>query len=471
MKKLSVRTIALGLILVTGGPAVASIAPSMFTSCPQSKNIKSPQNGAGIYFSSDCSVAFVLPPRLGEISLAQPTALSNVRTCGAVENVFETLDFQSRKVSQYIKQIEAAEEDVEFGSLKDPWIDSGVAKPPEDLNPEIEKLEQMREKVTETVLKVLQWNETLATYEGPKVRITVAADHNKLVQDYQKLNPNIEMRPMPIAKSVLTFVGKVTNNIGKAPAALYMDMSGVKVPASHFTGLTAEDEDGKGDKQTVTLFSSGVSGQLVLSLVGACPFYDLRSGTFPETIETRQLTSYIAPSVDYIYNVQVNRKYIAKYNLAELLKRIQKQSTKGGFFTSSTLNSLVIDNSSTGWFSFESKSEDSRHEWDEQLAQTLKAQIIARLLARLGAKPIGNPEIPGLIAPGKTGADVASGALKICPHIYCQAAGFVLDGLSSSIGGSKSVSEFIQANNHWEGEEVSETKMVPQMGQTAFGDK
>lgn len=468
MKKLNIRMLVCGAIFVAGGPAAASVAPAMFTSCPQAKSLRAPPNGAGVYFSSDCSVAYVLPPRLGEISIAQPTAIGNVRICGAVENVFETLDFQSRKVSKYIKRIEAAESDLDFGGLKDPWVGSGAGRPSQDLNPELATLEELRERATETVLKVLQWNEKLAAYEGPKVRITVAADHNKLVQEYQKLNPRVEMRPMPISKSVLTFVGKVSRNIGKAPAALYMDMSGVKVPGSHFSGLKAEDEDGKGETQTVTLLSSGVSGQLVLSLVGACPFYDTRTGTFPENIETRRLTSYVAPSVDYIYNVQVNRKYIAKYNLAELLKRIQKQSTKGGFFTSRTLNSLVIDNSSTGWFTFRSTSEDSRHEWDEQLAQTLKAQIIARLLARLGAKPVGSPEIPGIVAPGKTGANVASGALKLCPHIYCQAAGYVLEGLSAAIGGSTAVSEFIQANDHWEGEEVSETKMVPQMGQTAF---
>lgn len=468
MGKSKVQFLSLGLLLIVGQSAAASVAPAMFTSCPRAKTLKSPPNGAGVYFSKDCSVAYVLPPRLGEIAIAQPTATGNVRTCGAVENVFEAIDFQSRKVSKYVKQIEAAEKDLEFGSLKDPWLEAGPSMPPADLNPELEKLEELREKVSESVLKVLAWNEKLAAYEGPKVRITVAADHNLLVEEYQRLNPAIEMRPMPIAKSVLTFVGKVTSNVGKAPAALYMDMSGVKVPASHFSGLEPGDEEGKKSEPSVTLFSSGVSGQLVLSLVGACPFYDMRSGSFPERIETRQLMSYIAPSVDYIYNVQVNRRYVAKYNLAELLKRIQKQSTRGGFFTSSTLHSLVIDNSSKGWFTFESKSEDSRHEWDEQLAQTLKAQIIARLLARLGAKPIGNPEVPGIIAPGKTGADVASRTLKWCPHIYCQAGGYILEGLSATIGGSKAVSEFIQTNNHWEGEEVSETKMVPQIGQTAF---
>jgi hypothetical protein len=470
MRARALKMLTWGSLIFISGSAFAGVGPAMFTSCPQSRTLRSPPNGAGVYFSADCSVAYVLPPRLGEISISHPTATSTVGVCGMVKNVFEALDFQSRQTRRYIKQIESAESDIDFDGLQDPW-QSGAhsGKPVENLNPQLEKLEELRAKVADSVLKILEWNEKLAGYEGPKVRLTVIADHNKLVEDYQALNPGLTLRPIPVAKSVLTFVGKVTSNIGKAPAALFMDMAGVKVPGSYFTGLKAEDEEGKGKENFPTLFASGVAGQLVLSLVGACPFYNVESGAFPERIESRGLTSYIAPAVDYIYNVQVNRSYEAKYNLSELLKRIQKQSTSGGFFSSKTLHSLVIDNSSTGWFTFRSLSEDPRHEWDTQLSQTLKAGIIARLLARLGAQPVGTAEVPGIIAPGKTGANAAAEGLGQCPHYYCQAAGFTLKVLSATIGGSAAVSEFIQSNNHWEIETVTESKMVPQMGQTGFG--
>ncbi len=447
-----------------------TVAPAMFTNCPDAKSLKSPTNGSGVYFSADCSVGYVLPPRLGEISIAQPTRTANVRVCSAVESVFATIEDQSRRVNRYIKEIEAAEKSLTFGDLDDPWISVGKGNEPNDsLNPELEKLEALREKVSESVLKVLKFNESLSGYEGPKVRLTVTADHNALVHEYQKLNPRLTLRPMPIAKSVLTFVGQIKANVGRAPAALYMDMSGVRVPASYFSGLKPEDgAEAKSPEQMVTLFTSAVAGQLVLSLVGACPFYDIKSGTFPEIIDAKTMTSHISPTVDYVYNVQVNRTYEARYNLSELLKRIQKQSTRGGFFTSKSLHSLVIENSASGWFEFKSLSEDPRQQWDDQLAQTIKAQLIARVLARLGAKPVGASEIPAMIAPGKTGGAVASKGLKLCPHIYCQAGAYIIEGLGAMVGGKTSVSEFISSNDQWEKETVRERKMVPQLGQVGF---
>ncbi|MGE0763879.1 MAG: hypothetical protein AB7N80_11425 [Bdellovibrionales bacterium] len=463
------------LLMSLAGYAYAgdTVAPAMFTACPQAKTLRAPAGGAGVYFSADCSVAYVLPPRLGQINIARPTQTANVRVCGAVENVFSSIDVQSRKVNQLIKQIERAENDVEFSGLQDPWISAGPSVPPLDnLNPQIERLEELRDKATEATLKVLKFNEALATYEGPKVRLTVNADHDLMVREYQRLNPKVVFRPMPIAKSVLTFVGKVTNNIGRAPAALFMDLAGVRVSTDQFTGMKPEDElNSQSAMDSAILFSSAVSGQLVLSLVGACPFYDMKSGQFPDVIEAAKMTSYIAPAVDYIYNVQVNRKYEASYNLAELLKRIQKQSTRGGFFTTRTLHSLVVEQSSQGWFKFKSLSEDPRHQWDEQLAQTIKAGLVARLLQRLNAKPVAPADVPGLIAPGKNGADTASSAMKQCPHIYCQAGAYILQGLSSVFGGSDAVSEYINTQNHWEKETVEESKMVSQMGQVGFTEE
>lgn len=462
-------SLAFLLFAYLGAAQAESHAPAMFTNCPQSRTLKAPLDGNGVYFSADCSVAYVLPPLTGQILFSQPTQTLNTQVCGAVSGVMDTVSAQSRIVLNLIHQIEKEEQRVSSSGLRDPWLEGRGASPIPDLNPQLEKLEKLREQVSLSVLKVLKFNETLAEYEGPKVRLTISLDHEDLVRAYQKLNPKIVMRPMPVAKSALTFVGQVKSNIGRAPAALFMDLSGVRIPASQFTGFKpGADQAGGSHDQEVIQFSSAVSGQVVLSLVGACPFFDQDAQHFPDQLNGPQLSAFVAPSVDYFYNVEVNRYYRARYNLAELLKRIQKQSTKGGFFTTSTLHSLVIENNSSGWFEFTSLSQDPRHDWDEQLAQNIKASLIGRLLQRLGARPVASGDIPGLLPPGKNGASVASQALKTCPHIYCQAGAYILDGLSAVFGGSEAVSEYINSQNHWELEEVRESKMVPQIGQVRF---
>lgn len=448
------------------------LAPAMFTACPQTKALKTPANGAGVYFSSDCSTAYVLPPRLGKIVPEKPTRTSNARICTAYEVALGAVDAKSRKISKYIKELEKEEENISFGSLQDPWVSSGGKEPKEDLNPQLEELEKLRDQAMKSALDVADFNDRIATVEGPKITLSITADHDALVREYQKLNPKLLIRPMPVAKSVFTFLGRVDRNVGRAPAALYMDVNGTRVPANYLTGLKPEDETGEGKTNTSSiLFSSAVAGHLVLSLVGACPFYNVRTGVFPEYIEAADLMSYIAPSIDYVYNVEVNRAYRARYNLAELFKRIQKQSTSGGFFTTKTLHSLVMERDSKGWFEFESLSQDPRLEWDDQLAQNVKAGLIARVLQRLGAKPIATSEVPGLIAPGKNGADTFSDGLKQCPHIYCQAGAYILQGLSAVFGSAQAVSEFINREDHWEEEIVKERKMVPQIGQTGFATR
>ena len=46
--------------------------------------------------------------------------------------------------------------------------------------------------------------------EGPRARLTLTMDHDKLVSAYRDINPDIDVQKMPISKSVLTFIAKTT---------------------------------------------------------------------------------------------------------------------------------------------------------------------------------------------------------------------------------------------------------------------
>jgi hypothetical protein len=446
--------------------AIAGATPTMFNECAKHIKIKSPLKGAGVYFNDNCTVAYVLPPRHGKILVSTPTKTPNTRLCSTYDGMLKTAEARASKAKRIIKMIEQEEEKLTGVHLQDPWITS--VTPSTDVNPENDQLEKLREQAEDIITKQLQFNEVMAQYEGPKIRLTIEADQNAMVDEYQKLNPEVTFRPMPLAKGALTFTAKTEKNIGKAAAALYWGVAGIKTTPSSFTGIKPEDlVQNSNDSTGQVLFASSVSGQMVLSLLGACPLVDA-SGNIPADINESAINSYIDPSIAYVYNLAVNRSYYARYNIAELFKRIQKQSTKGGLFSSKTIHSLVIERDSSAWFVFKADSEDPRHEWEEQLRQTVKAEIIARALQRVGVTPIGTSEVPGIIPPGRTGASVISEGLGKCPHIYCQAGAFVLAGLDTVFSKKSAISEFISKNNFWEEETVKETKMVPQIGQVSF---
>ncbi|MBC87593.1 MAG: hypothetical protein CL677_10500 [Bdellovibrionaceae bacterium] len=468
MKTLFLITLAL---LVNTQWATASEAPAMFTDCADRVHIRAPENSAGYYFSESCNTVYVLPPLRGDIEVSRPTRTTNTRLCSLVNTAIDSNKYYEKKVKKINKKIERLQRSQSSNNSLDPWT---IGEPSDDLDDDLiaddpveEEIDRLNEKLRNAIKILIADNKEYSSIEGPKMTMTVLADTMSLVEEFKRKNRGINFQPMPISKGVLSFINSSTNT-GEAKAALSWGVAGLNVDSGFFTGLKPGDlAQPAVTTNSHVLFSGAVTGQVVLSLIGACPFVD-ESGSMPEAIDARDMAGYLATSVDYTYNVMVNRSYEAEYNLSELFKRIQKQSRKGGFFSSKTIHSLVVEQNSEGWFKFKSLSEHPNHEFDAALAQTVKAQLIARALQTIGAVPVGQNEAPGLLAPGEHGATVIADGLKKCPHIYCQAAGFVLGGLDAVFGSSSAVSNFIHTNNRWQKETVSESKMIPLMSQVAI---
>jgi hypothetical protein len=457
-----------GPLLIAQG-AIAGGPPALFTSCGDKIKIKAPKTGAGVYFSADCKTAYVLPPAKGELFVSEASETGNAMMCTTYENSFKIAEMKSNLVKRLLSRIEAKDQSVKFDLSDDPWIYS-EPKDETNLNPDLEELSKLQDQVITESEKIGKHNEFLAGFEGPKVKLTVISDHNSLVQAYQELNDGIgiDFRPIPLTKSALTYIPNSDKNIGRAKAVLDWQVPGIHISHEYFTGKELLDAEAAKSNPTI-LFTSAASGRLTMSLIGGCPLYN--PGTREFDVKKSKLSQHFVVSSNYAYNVAVNRRYKAEYNVWELFKRLQKKKKSGGLFSSKTVHSLIIERDSSGWFKFKSLSEDNNHEFNQQIAQTVKAEVIGRLLQRMGAKPVGTPEAPpDLIAPGPSGASTIATGLATCPHIYCQGAAFVLTGLDAIFGSSTATSEFISKTNYWEIEEVDQTKMVPRFGQVAFPD-
>lgn len=67
-------------------PNVSGSAPSIDTKCTKQLSLKTPKNGSGVQYSSDCSVAYVLPPAVGTTKVGNFAPSQNMGFCEASEN-------------------------------------------------------------------------------------------------------------------------------------------------------------------------------------------------------------------------------------------------------------------------------------------------------------------------------------------------------------------------------------------------
>jgi hypothetical protein len=211
------------------------------------------------------------------------------------------------------------------------------------------------------------------------------------------------------------------------------------------------------------------SSQLVLSMTGACPYYDSVHRTLPREIAGSELSAHVVANIRYTYNLQALRKYTAKYNLGAFVRKLQQSESHGGLFSTKTINRLIEDEHTNDWFQITTYSEDGRETFDPQFAQTIKAEMIDRALKNIALLVTGEPvAAPQLSQPKANGASVASGELRKCPYLYCQVGAAVLDVANAIFGKSTSVAEYIHTHDTWVTETESDFNMLPFEGTLTF---
>jgi hypothetical protein len=268
---------------------------------------------------------------------------------------------------------------------------------------------------------------------------------------------------------------KMNAEATELPAVLRSSIPGMRV--SGIQGIDETNAPTRGDQTQPSApasidFSNSVSGQIVLSLVGACPYfegpYSARTG-----INFQELAAYLVANVTYQYEAFVKRGYVAEYNLNNFYKRVETQKKKGGFFSSKTVHSIVEEGDSSDWFKiFFDAPTTGEFQYTEAeqatISREVKADLIDRAMKRfafLAGGPTTPPAVPEM-AP--TGASSAAKALRKCHLWYCQAGSLGLGVLNSIFGRSTAVSSFQRTNDIWTKDTVRGTKVVTRATTTTF---
>lgn len=176
---------------------------------------------------------------------------------------------------------------------------------------------------------------------------------------------------------------------------------------------------------------------ITLSRLGACSADLRRAGVF----------FYEFDSFAYVQGRAMVNKWAA-------YKRIEENSSRGGFFRTKTVHKVYEDLKGGQIHSVivQGVSENSPDYLSEK--EKLEAAVLDDLIKEMAeaqALKADAHDVLGLPTPGQNGATTIANDLQKCPHIYCQAGGFVLRGLSAIFGGSSSSDE-VERNYNFKAE-------------------
>lgn len=564
-----IRWAPLALAAVIYG-ATAEAIPYINTTCRHKNPVSTPKNAKGVYFSEDCSTAYVEPPIVGktEIRALAPTAnLDFCESIGEVHHIttrtIRSIDEISKKIEDMIRdykpldealtqlrteaevararsekakrELEAAEttmtamkaevkaalEAKEDCRLENPGqpekcreADAQYAAKDKEyreyrlgayrayrkaFDEALEEYDELNARVTASAQKFAQaikpmmemqvaisdLNTTAfdmykqyAGLNGATGQMVYSIDWSQLIADYEKLNPHLSghFAAIPIREGTVwgSVVAPNSENLLTVPAVLSTDLPGLRPAGGQGFGAGATIEPNEKTTPSPTLDGgviSSVSGKVVLTLNGACPFF--KNKTEPaKDISFENLSAYLVLNTTFTYEVAARRGYDASYRLSQLMSRFEKYVKKGGFFSTSTSHEVIEDNQSNDWFKFKAFSEDSQYAYtpaeEEELKKTVKAELIDRALKEVAVFNSGGILAPGLLAPGQSGAAAISSGLARCPHLYCQAGALIFGVLDSIFGRKEAVSSFKRNNDVWKQETVRGVRMVDRYATVTF---
>jgi len=353
-----------------------------------------------------------------------------------------------------------------------------------DLAEALTPLFDLQDKLFNLNTTVTQLYNQYVRLSGFVASLTYSTGWAQAVAAFAAVNPSKSVVRIPIKKprisaSAIGMQGFSTDT----PAILAFAIPGVvsgqtidlmaqPTGTEEFPSLTSELDP---NVQYNDVFGDSVGAQINVSLMGACPFYPngLSGGLVGDI---NDLTAEVALNAFYTYDLQVRRGYQATYNMSEWVSRVEKVVKKGGFFSSSTLRTVVEDANSSDWFSITFNASVSGFSYtqaeQDRITKEVKGQLQERALLLLARQAnllpaTGRPSLPST---QPTGAGLAAAYLMNgCGYwSWCLGGSFVLGVLDSIFGSSQAVADFKRSNSVWVSERVSGVAFTEQTGALTY---
>ncbi|HVJ65054.1 MAG TPA: hypothetical protein VM901_07360 [Bdellovibrionota bacterium] len=366
-------------------PAFAQSLPSFTANCGKeqvnSPLVEDPNHqgvdlNGGYVTDRDCKQIFVLPPTRGRFLLSALAPNSALKLCssfnassGRITEIDSLIDTAVQRMKQTDDRSEKAE------------ISATIA----DLN--------------EVQLDTLKYLEKLSDYEGLSAQVQFENQWETVVRAYKEANPGKTVNRVPLVGAYLSATLELPSSIedvmkvGSFKALKSAKIPGLSLVPDILTFTQVDTTNGG------FVFSSSLGGKIVLSLAGACPYWDdikeaSRRGAvdFGEIVREKQevessLAPYLVANLQYFYPLETSFKYQMKYDTKVLASHFAELvKTKTTFDAKAIEDELIkiearenmgviIENGVGTDDTFEKKVQSMTHDLRVDLIQTLLSKI------------------------------------------------------------------------------------------------
>ena len=223
----------------------------------------------------------------------------------------EVNDFKRGEYRESRAKADDSKEDFELKSSRYALLRNRYA---EAISPMIE----LQERLTELNNKIMDLYKEYVKLEGATGQIMWTVPWDQLLDDYRQANHrlSVDWQRLPIKESELVATIKSIDT-GSEISTLTAIKSAI-IPGAKPTGFMGMGSGGKVDgtqlspsypTQASITFGNGVSGQIVLTLAGACPYFD---GIDNRTsIDINELTKNMTANLVYSFELAARRAYTA----------------------------------------------------------------------------------------------------------------------------------------------------------------
>lgn len=338
------------------------------------------------------------------------------------------------------------------------------------------KDDSKHEELKNTLLGVLRkydslLNETLDSESkrpGASFGLNIINQQQKLVDDFKQLNPGVEFVSMPIEKANIRFEMIENGSELGLPILQSANITGFTLEQPGASPISHSELISSGKKEQIeALFGAGVGGSITINRLATCKL--LKQANF-NSVDQIDIASLIRPTVYYEYSLQVDRKIkvaFAEKHFYQLVKKSTKK--KSGLFATKTLDSLTEAATAEKWIDIEFFSETGDHTFTNsiQMAMDIKQEYAQAAISKVATSYLSSGQV-NLLEGGENAATGASREIKKCPHVYCQAAGMILDVGSALFAGSTQEAEMRKSVKAMEKLEIKDKTAIRQTSTQVF---
>ncbi|AZZ36904.1 hypothetical protein CIK05_08910 [Bdellovibrio sp. qaytius] len=219
-------------------------------------------------------------------------------------------------------------------------------------------------------------------------------------------------------------------------------------------------------------FPGAISGNIRLSLVGACPmihpeYFDIEKGYGADKMAYGLTFTYDFPAAYHL-------KATAKYNMYKLYTKTVSSGSSGGFFSSHSWTNVEERTFFRDGFSVDWISQDPQNDISDDRRMETEREMRQHIMERIGSLALPtSPNQGQMVAPGappQRGATVVAGSLmQACPgNAYCAAGSLILYSLDAIFGSSSASASYLQSQNFEATETWTQSKVIMKPWVTTF---